>query len=287
MKPITLIILPALLFAASACTPVNPAATAPPAPPATQTRTLTAADAIAILEPRLPHLDQRLDSPDPAVRRQALHELTLFHPRDTRLYVPLFRAVLRDSSPDLRWTALDTLAAHGVFVDAPELPASFSVPICGLYDRDNPDSIRRIREIAATDDAPGGWAIRALGLVRDPATVRLARQRRASPNPFTRFSAALALQAAGQTDEAAAAFTALLPARDGEYGVYRMYAAEALVRAGHREYLTALIDQYDQGLLKDSASGPAEILEDLTGVRLPDPASYRQWCQKNAPKPHS
>jgi HEAT repeat protein len=129
----------------------------------------------------------------------------------------------------------------------------------------------------------GGWAIHALGLAADAHAVALARTLRDSGNVFVRYSAAIALVRLGQTKEGTEALLRVTDAADDESAFYRIRAAEDLVRLGEPTGLDVLIDLLETR--PDHASGPREILEDLTGQYFLTVAEARAWRQNNPGAP--
>ena len=230
---------------------------------------------------RVSHLDRRLTSQDAAIRISVLKQLTHFRPRDSRVYPPFLRALLEDPSPEVRGEALKLLWDHHVFLGPEELPDSFYVPFVGDIRWWDPAELERVRDIARRLDVPeGGWAIYALGVVGDNEAIPLARAQLDSKNIFVRHSAALALVQLGQSEEGIEALRLITGAEDDESGYYRYRAAEDLVRFGERQALDVLIDLMESRHHLGYASGPREILEDLTGQYFLTAAAARAWAQE-------
>ena len=225
---------------------------------------------------RVSHLDQRLASPDAAVRIRVLSELTYFRPRDSKVYPPFLRALLEDPSPEVRGEALKLLREHHVFLGPDELPDSFHVHSVGEFRWRDPAELERVRDMAErVDRSEGGWAIFALGLVGDHEAIPLARAQLESRNVFVRHSAAVALVQLGQREEGMEALRLITVAEDDESGFYRYRAAEDLVRFGEWEAIHVLVDLMEWTDHLGNASGPREILEDLTGRYFPTAAAAR------------
>lgn len=229
---------------------------------------------------RVPGFDQRLGSADAETRLAVITELTCFHPRDSRRYPALLRALLADGSPKVRWEAAWRLREHGVFLTPAELPASMEIPLVGLYGPGDPASAAAVQEAAGEASPRGGWALCALAMAKDPYAAFAARALQDAPNPFVRFAAATALLELGRDEEAAGALAALVAAQDDPSGFYRMRAAETLVRAGRAEYLEPLLDAACARNREQGSDDGLEILADLTGRRLPTAAEWRAWWRE-------
>src|SRR5687768_10502782 len=76
---------------------------------------------------RIRRLDQRLASKEAAIRKRVLTELTYFQPRNSKVYPPFFRALLKDPSAEIRGEVVRHLWQHNVFLGRDELPESFHV----------------------------------------------------------------------------------------------------------------------------------------------------------------
>lgn len=221
------------------------------------------------------HYDERMAAS--SGRMSVLRELTYFHPRNSKLYPPFLRQLLSDPSPRLRWEALSRLDEHGIRVDADELPKSVETPMGQLLDRTDKDSIARIKK-QATDMGPaGGWAIKALGLMRvdtgDQAEILLK-----SENIFVRYSAAVSLIQFGKSEAGAKALRQITKAQDDASGFYRMAAAERLWRMGEKQYIETIFDLFNAR--SSYADGPIDILEDLTGEYFLTEQEWRRWWDK-------
>ena len=232
---------------------------------------------------RVPHLDRRLAADQVVIRKRVVTELTYFRPRDSKVYPPFLRALLKDPSPEVRGEAVERLWEHHVFLAHEELPASFHVHAVGEFRWKDPAEVARVRDLALRrDDPAGGWATHALALVGDKGAVPLARVQLDSKNVFVRHSAALALVQLGQTKEGVAALHRITDSGDDETGYYRYRAAEALVRLGDSQALDVLIALMEGKVRQSYADGPREILEDLTGRYFLTAAEARAWRKANA-----
>src|SRR5262245_59055953 len=85
------------------------------------------------LAARIRHLDLRLASPDANVRKRVVNEVLLYQPRNSKLYPPFFRALLKDPSPAIRGLAIHHLWEHHVFLKRIELPDTFDVHFVGEF----------------------------------------------------------------------------------------------------------------------------------------------------------
>jgi HEAT repeat protein len=239
---------------------------------------------LAPLELRVPHLGERLASPEAAVRRRALVELTTFVPRDSQHYPPLFRHLLGDPSPAMRWEALSRLDDHGIVLPPAELPHSIEVPLVGELVLDDPTSLETMRARCRDGGASSGWAIRALGLAGDSGAVELALELRSSENAFVRHSAAVALLHLDREPEARVLLRALVAASEGDPSrFYSAIAAERLVRLGESAYLGALVELIPaRAEYADRVEG---LLEDLTGEHFSSESEWKTWWQGRANAP--
>lgn len=229
-----------------------------------------------VVAQRIMHLDRRLAAEDAAIRKRVLTELTFFRPRDSKVYPPFLRALLKDPSSEVRGEAVKRLWEHQVFLMSEELPDSFDVPIVGEFRWREHADLARVRELAgAGHGGSSGWAIYALGLAGDTRAIPLARAMLDSPNIFDRHSAAMALVQLGQTNEGIAALRRITDASDDETGYYRARAAEDLARLGEQQGIDVLVALVEIGA--DRASGPRELLEDLTGQYFLTVAQARAW----------
>src|SRR5262249_3809249 len=116
---------------------------------------------------RIPHFDQRMASNDFVVRQKVLTELTYFQPRDSKLYPPFLKALLKDPAPEIRRQAIEKLWEHNIFLSDQELPTTFEVHFIGTFDRTKPGQVAKLRKAAESAEAPGGWAIHNLGIIGD------------------------------------------------------------------------------------------------------------------------
>jgi HEAT repeat protein len=233
---------------------------------------------------RIPHLDLRLTAQDAAIRKRVLTDLTYIRPRDSTIYPPFLRALLKDPSSEVRGEAVKRLWEHHVFLGPEELPDSIDVPLVGGFRWRDPAELDRLRDLAGQRDAPsGGWAIYALGLAGDAKAIPLARALLESKNVFVRHSAAVALVQLRQTKDGIEALRRITDAEDDESGYYRYRAAEDLARLGERQAIDVLIDLIES--YSDCSSGPREIVEDLTGQYFLTAAEARAWRQKNSGSP--
>jgi hypothetical protein len=228
---------------------------------------------------RIRHLDRRMANADPKVRLRVVTELTYFRPRDSRVYPPFYRALLKDPSPEVRWQAVHGLWEHNVFLDKKELPKSFTVPLVGELEWGDAEQVKKFREAARSKGAVGGWAIHALGIIGDEESVPLARDLLGDDNTFARFSAAVALVQLGEPKPGREALKKLAAAPDvaDTSGFYRMRAAECLYRLGDTDAAETLIAMLEAGERRDYADDPAEVLEDLTDQWFAKPAEWRKW----------
>jgi HEAT repeat protein len=240
---------------------------------------------------RIPHFEQRMACDSAAVRLRVLTALTYFHFRDSKLYPPFLKALVKDPAPNIRWEAIWKLREHNVFLPARELPDELAVPLAGRFrprDQDSLAAFRRVVAEAADDDARAGWALCALAVAKDREALAPARKRLGSANVFVRFSAATALLEIGgepERDEAMAELEKLAAAQDDASGFYRMRAAEVLVRLGRARHLKTLIDAAaDREAYADSGT---DLLSDLTGVYFPTVAEYRKWYEKQKDRPEA
>lgn len=264
-------------FAASYLVLVSAAA----APAGAQERTWS--ERFPALARRVPYLDRRLAADEVVIRKRVVTELTYFRPRDSKVYPPFLRALLKDPSPEIRGEAVERLWEHHVFLALGELPSSFHVHAVGEFRWKEPAEVARVRELARRRDEPaGGWATHALALVGDKGAVPLARAQLDSTNVFVRYSSALALVQLGHAKEGAAALHRITDAGDDETGYYRCRAAETLVRLGDGQALDVLIALMEGKGRESYADGPREILEDLTGQYFLTAAEARAWRKTNA-----
>lgn len=225
---------------------------------------------------RIPHFDARMDCEEARVRLRVLTELTYFRRRDSKLYVPFLRALLRDASPDLTWEALARLGEHGITVERADLPAALEVPMVGRLVPTDPESVAAMRATAELGGVASGWALFALGLIGDEPSLSAARARVDDANVFVRFSAAMAFVRLGAADEGKRLLRGLTTAAtDDPTDAYRSLAAEQLFRLGATDALPVLIDCIRAR--EEHADGPIEILEDLTGRYFPTEAEWRSW----------
>ena len=227
------------------------------------------------------HFDVRMRSPDASVRQRVQMELTYFHPRDSKLYPPFFRYLLNDESPAIRWSAINHLRQHGVFLSVDELPESFNAPIAGLCRPSDPESLKRIRAIAAADphSANAGWAVTALAVAKDQAAIDLLGPLTDSENVFVRFSAALAYLELGRPETGLGLLRGIAETDREQSGYYKLRAAEQLVRSGETEYLGTLIAATSRRSGMGYADAGISILEDLTGEYFPTPEEWSAWWQ--------
>ncbi|MSQ97598.1 MAG: HEAT repeat domain-containing protein [Gemmataceae bacterium] len=228
---------------------------------------------------RIKHLDERMNSPEEYVRKRVLNELTSYQPRDSKHYPPFLRALLKDSSPALRWQAVHQLWEHNHFVDKKDLPAILDVPLMGEFAWQDPKHLERFRSAARSPDADGGWAIHALGIVGDKESIPLAKNLLSSKNVFTRFSAAMLLVQLGEVKEGVDALYKITDSNDEPTGFYRCRAAEVLVRLGHKKAIESLFQEVARGTLSNSTYSPLKFLEDLTGQYFSTAAEWRRWWQ--------
>jgi HEAT repeat protein len=228
---------------------------------------------------RIRHFDGRMASADPKVRLRVLTELTYFRPRDSRVYPPFFRALLKDPSPEVRWQAVNILWNHNIFLDEKELPRSFTEPLVGALDRDNADDVKKFRAAARGTGPVAGWAIHALGIIGDKESIPIARECLADDNVFTRFSAAMALIQLGEAKAGREALKKMAAAPDlnDKSGFYRMRVDECLYRLGDTDAAADLIAMLESGVRESYADDPADVLEDLTGQWFAAPAEWRKW----------
>ena len=224
------------------------------------------------------HFDVRIRSPQ--ARLRVLTELTYFHPRNSRLYPPFLRRLLKDPSPRLRWQALSRLDDHGIRVPPDEVPDVLLVPLAGLVDRTKAESVAHFRELAAGKGAAAGWAIKALGLIGDADSAALAERLLVSKNVFVHYSAAVALMYLGQAAKGKAELRKITDAKaqHDTTGFYRGSAAERLCRLGEWQYFPVLLGLFNarQGY----ADGPLDVLEDLTGEYFLTLPEWRRWWQR-------
>jgi HEAT repeat protein len=173
----------------------------------------------------------------------------------------------------------DNTDVHGITIKRRALPDSVEVPLVGLLDRRSRDSIEYFRKAAESPSASGGWTIKALGLIGDSESSEQAYELLKSDNIFVRYSAAVALTQFGQVEDGKQALRELTGATDDQdNGVYRYSAAERLWRLGEREYVDALFQFVNP---KSSyASGPAEILADVTGEYFVTQEDWRGWWDR-------
>src|SRR5262249_24233200 len=153
-------------------------------------------------------------SNDFVVRQKVLTELTYFQPRDSKLYPPFLKALLKDPAPEIRRQAIEKLWEHNIFLSDQELPATFEVHFIGTFDRTKPGQVAKLRKAAESAEAPGGWAIHNLGIIGDKEAIPLARDLLISKNVFTRFSAAMALWQLGEKKTAVDALHKITDATD-------------------------------------------------------------------------
>lgn len=216
---------------------------------------------------RVPHFDERLNGDDRDVRLSAVRTAMMSERRNSKLFPPFFRALLRDPDPEIAWTALSGLGDYDLAIAPDERPARIEVPLAGRFDvRDFKDRLR-LRGLALRgSEALQGWALRALMLIGDEQTVALAEPLTKSDNAFVRFNAAAALLRNGKPELAIPVLQALVDQNEYYYGVV---AAELLARRGHRDALQSLRRVLDtrvppgQGSSKDLVR---DILADLTGA---------------------
>jgi len=218
------------------------------------------------------------------VRLRVLTELPYFHNRDSKLYPPFLRALLRDASPKVRWEAAARLRKHHIFLDLKEVPDVVEVHPGKLLDLENPESMAWAWKstAAANRDSPGaGWAISALALFKDRDVPAAARGLLSSKNIFVRFSAAMALLELGEEAEAAAELEKIVDASAAEdaSGFYRSRAAEVLVRLGRREHLGTLIQVTAERAGAGYADSGHAVLCDLTGRYFATAAEWQRWWQ--------
>jgi len=233
---------------------------------------------------RVPHLDRRMAADDVEVRKRVLRTLNFVRLRDSKVYPPFFRALLKDPSPEIRGLAVYQLWEHMVFLDPKELPESFHVHFVDDFQWKDPKELARVRTIAQALNADGGWAIQALALVGDKEAIPLARAQLKSMNIFVRHSAALALVQLGQSKEGIEALHRITDAGDDGTGFYRYRAAECLIRLGERKAIAQLIEMMERKTRENYVDGPREILEDLTGQYFITAAEARAWWKKNGEK---
>jgi hypothetical protein len=248
---------------------------------------------VASLECRVPHFKERLTTSDAGARLGLIRELTYFEVRDSVHLPSLYRWLLDDPSPAIRWRALEGLRDHGIVVPKASLPRSVDVPLIGMLDLDNPACLQRFGEIAATDRGPKqGWAVLALGMLQqsDVAPMALSICNSAQPeralvltssaptaNPFVHWSAAVALLHLGCREQAMAAFRLLAEAGSSTEDWYRCLAAEQLVRAGETAYLRVLIELAPRRA--SSSDRGVALLEDLTGEFFTTVTEWQAWWE--------
>lgn len=226
---------------------------------------------------RVPHLDKRMTSGDVEIRKRVLTILTFGRPRDSRVYPPFLRALLDDPSPEIRGRAVEKLWEHFIFIDREDLPASFDVHFVGEFHWKKREELARVRRMAQSMEASGGWATHALALAGDKDAIPMARAQLASTNVFVRHSAALALVQLGQTKEGIDGLYRLTNAGDDTTGFYRYRAAECLYRLGRKEAINLLVDLIETR--NDYIDGARDILEDLTGQFFLTAAEARTWLR--------
>jgi HEAT repeat protein len=231
------------------------------------------------LERRFPEIAQRVPHFDARMRSgqsfQVLTELMYFHPRDSRIYPPFLRYLLKESSPRMQWEAIRWLQRHGLAPDVSELPELLAIPALGHVRPRDPASLHRLRMLVVErpdGDPTAGWALIPLGLARDAECLPLARKRLKDKNIFVQFSAAEAMLELGHSKEAIPALQEIAASLNDSSGYYRMAAAERLVRAGNRAYLWSLVQAAEW-----RQSYSVTVLRDLTGVYFPTAAEYGQW----------
>ncbi|KKK51066.1 hypothetical protein LCGC14_3118680, partial [marine sediment metagenome] len=230
---------------------------------------------------RIRHFDARMGSDNAAVRLKVLTELTYFHPRDSKLYPPLLRYLLKDPSPKVRWEAIKRLRAHGIFLTKAELPESYQVPMAGLCKPKDPESLARLRKmLSGTRGASAGWAITALAVAKDEKVLQLAGGLTDSRNVFVRFSAALAHLELGRRDRGLKLIQGIADTDDEASGFYKVWAAEVMVRHGREEYVGKLIEGVTHRFEKGYADPGIGILADLTGKYFPTPSQWKAWWKK-------
>lgn len=224
------------------------------------------------------HYNERISSPLPEMRMGVLKELTYFHQRDSRLYPPFFRQLLSDPSPKIRWEALARLDDHGITVSESNLPQSIEVPLVGLLDRTNSDSLAYFRTQATNTCPGGGWAIMALGLIGDKEAGNLAESLLESEDVFVRYSAAVALIHSGKIDLGKQVLRQITRATQDTSGFYRVAAAERLWRLGDKQYIETIFTVFKTR--SAYADGPIDVLADLTGEYFVTEEEWSEWWAK-------
>jgi HEAT repeat protein len=231
---------------------------------------------------RIPNLDQRMAADDVEIRKRVLTMLTAYRPRDSAVYPPFLLALLKDASSEIRGSAMRMLWEHHVFLRPDELPESFHIHFVGDFRWQDPKELARVRAMARSLDAEGGWAIQALALVSDKEAIDLARALATSKNVFVRHSAAMALVQLGRKQEGIDLLHRITDAQDDETGYYRCRAAEDLSRLGERKAIEVLFDIMERKVRKDYMDDiPRDFLEDLTGRYFVTAAEGRAWWKKN------
>ena len=230
------------------------------------------------------HFGARMRSKEPAVRLDVLTELTYFHPRDSRLYPPFLRYLLKDPCPKIRWQAVHRLRQHGIFLKKQELPGSYEVPMVGLCRPNDPDSLARLRKMLSEPDHPrAGWAVTALAAAKDEGLLEPAKRLTDSGNVFVRFSAAAAYLELGRREEALRLLQAIADTDNEPSGCYKLWAAELMVRHGRREYIGTMIDATASRQGQGYADPGISLLEDLTGRYFGTAAEWRAWWKRTHP----
>jgi len=227
------------------------------------------------------HFEERMRSPDASVRKRVLTELTYFHRCNSEIYPPFLRYLLSDDSPVVRWAAIRKLRDHGIFLSADEVPESYEVPLVGLCEPGDPDSLASFRAIAAGNPnvAKAGWAITALAVAKDEAAIDLLGPLTDSENVFVRFSAAVGYLELGQEETGLELLVGITKPDTDQSGsaYYRQKSAELLVRAGQREYLETIIETTSHLFSQGSSDSGISILADLTGRYFATPKEWSAW----------
>ncbi len=222
---------------------------------------------------RVQHIDERLDSGDRDVRLSTVRKIVFSDARNSKLYPPFYKALLRDPDPEIAWIALSGLGDHDIAVAPSELPARIAVPLAGTFNVQSFKDRLGLRNLAIRGaDAVNGWALRALMLIGDEQTATLAQPLTKSGNAFVRFTAGAALMRAGKPEMAKPVLQALVDKNEYYYGVV---AAELLARRGDRDvlqYLRSLVDARVPPGQTNSKEFVRDILADLTGVYPVSPA---------------
>jgi len=171
-----------------------------PAQPITQKQFPSVAKRVAFFE-------QRINSPDAAIRKRALSEAGYFFMAPDREYTAFLQRMSNDPDPAVAGRAVRKLHSLFVPIDVEQLPAR----LAGYHDGmilDLTDKAATIASLLSACKAGGagkagaGWAAYSLGLLKHQPAAAALKALATDKNIFNRYSAGRALLDLGEHDAA-------------------------------------------------------------------------------------